>query len=567
MSASASRWLPLALAALFALWLRTHDLAARPLHADEANQAVKTGELLESGRYAFDPHDHHGPTLYYAALPIAWLRGQRTLATLDEITVRLVPALAGTLAVVLLGLLAAPLGRFPSLVAAAFFALSPPAVYYARYFVQETLLLAFTLGACLCVQRWWSGRRVRWALAAGVAIGLMQATKASAPLFLLAAALACAIALRRPRRAAALAAPDPASAGLRAPMPAARLARHLAVAVAAAVFVTALFYSSFGTHPAGLRDAVATYFQAAERLEGATGHEKPWGYYARLLAWWPAGGLVFQQLAFVATALAGLALALLPSRVLRFSAVRSSSQPSTSTPPPASASISPAPVSSSPVHASPTEPSSSLLPHRPPPPLSASSAQRHLINDTFPSLFRWAAVYTVLVAAALSLTPYKTPWHVIHLVPGLALLAAGALAAIPRRGIGVLLAAAVLAQLAAQTRLAVFQRPADPRNPYAYVHSSPDVLKFRPLADAALARSPGGVIRVIGEEYWPLPWYFRGVPRVGYWSTPPDDCDGALVIASSAHAGAVRARLHGAYRESLLGLRPGFLCVVFTPAP
>jgi len=564
MPASASRWLPLALVALLALWLRTHDLAARPLHADEANQAVKTGELLESGRYAFDPRDHHGPTLYYAALPIAWLRGQRTLAALDETTVRLVPALAGTLAVVLLGLLAAPLGRFPSLAAAAFLALSPPAVYYARYFVQETLLLAFTLGACLCVQRWWSGRRVRWALAAGVAVGLMQATKASAPLFLFAAALACAIALRRPRRAIALVAPDPASAVQPAPRPAARLARHFALGIAMAVFVAALFYSSFGTHPAGLRDAIATYFQAAQRLEGATGHEKPWSYYACLLTWWPAGGLVFQQLAFVATALAGLALALLPSRALRFSAARSSSQPSTSTPPPASASISPAPVSSSPIHASPTEPSSSRPRHLQSTP---PSAQRHLINDTLPLLFRWAAVYTVLVAAALSLTPYKTPWHVIHLVPGLALLAAGALAAIPRRGIGVLLAAAILAQLAAQTRLAVFQRPADPRNPYAYVHSSPDVLKFRPLADAALARSPGGVIRVIGEEYWPLPWYFRGVSRVGYWSTPPDDCDGALVIASSTQAGAVRARLHGAYRESLLGLRPGFLCVVFTPAP
>ena len=27
------------------------------MHADEANQAVKFGELLETGRYAFDPRD------------------------------------------------------------------------------------------------------------------------------------------------------------------------------------------------------------------------------------------------------------------------------------------------------------------------------------------------------------------------------------------------------------------------------------------------------------------------------------------------------------------------------
>ncbi len=57
------RWLPLALLTLAAFWLRTHDLARRPMHADEANQAVKLGELLDAGRYAFDPRDHHGPTL------------------------------------------------------------------------------------------------------------------------------------------------------------------------------------------------------------------------------------------------------------------------------------------------------------------------------------------------------------------------------------------------------------------------------------------------------------------------------------------------------------------------
>lgn len=477
MPASVSRWLPLALIALAALWLRTHDLAARPMHADEANQAVKTGELLEHGRYAYDPHDHHGPTLYYAALPIAWLRGQPTLAALDETTLRLVPALAGTFAVILFGLLAAPLGRFPSLAAAAFLAVSPPAVYYSRYFVQETLLAAFTLAAIVFAAHWWRRGGLGAALAAGACLGLMQATKESAPLFLAAAAVALVF-VRPPR---------PASP---------RLARDLTAAALAALLVAALFYSSFGMHFAGLRDAFATYFQSSHRLAGATGHEKPWWYYAQLFTWRRAGGLVFQQLAFTSLAAAGSALAfVLPARS---------------------------------------------------------------------RLLRGAAIYTLLVFAALSFTPYKTPWHAIHLVPGLALLAAGALAAMPRRWIGGLLAFMVLASLWPQTRLVAFLRPADERNPYAYVHSSTDVLRFRPLAEAALARLPGGIIRVISEEYWPLPWYLRGLDRVGYWTTPPADCDGALVIASSDLADMVRSRLHGAYRESLLGLRPGYICVVFT---
>ena len=114
------RWLPLAVITFASLWLRTRDLDRRPMHADEANQAVKLGELLDAGRYAFDPRDHHGPTLYYAAVPVAWMRGERSLATLSETTVRLVPALFGTAAVLLLAALAGPLGRWPALAAATF---------------------------------------------------------------------------------------------------------------------------------------------------------------------------------------------------------------------------------------------------------------------------------------------------------------------------------------------------------------------------------------------------------------------------------------------------------------
>ena len=111
-----------------------------------------------------------------------------------------------------------------------------------------------------------------------------------------------------------------------------------------------------------------------------------------------------------------------------------------------------------------------------------------------------------------------------------------------------------------------FTYGADDRNPYAYVHSSPDVLKFRPQVITELARDPAGIVRVIGEEYWPLPWYLRGLPRIGYWSSVPRKCDGALVIVTMTQADEVRARLQGIYAESVLGrLRPGVFCVIFTP--
>ncbi len=76
-----------------AVAVRVADLDARPMHADEANQAVKLGALLETGEYRFDPQDHHGPTLYYFALVPAWLSGERSLAALTETAVRATPVI------------------------------------------------------------------------------------------------------------------------------------------------------------------------------------------------------------------------------------------------------------------------------------------------------------------------------------------------------------------------------------------------------------------------------------------------------------------------------------------
>jgi hypothetical protein len=280
--------------------------------------------------------------------------------------------------------------------------------------------------------------------------------------------------------------------------------RAALVALLAAAFTAALFYSSFGTHLAGIRDALGAYAHAVTRFgadAAPTGHEKPWWYYLRLFGWYRDGGLVWHQAAFSTLAVAGVVVAF---------------------------------------------------------------GRRE-------ALLRGVAIYALGITAAFSFLAYKTPWHAVHFVPAYALLAAGSLAAVsrlkPGRLIAVAFALIVAATLFQQTWLTSFLRPADWRNPYAYVHSSPDVLKYRPLADAALARSPGQIIRVIIEdkEYWPLPWYLRGLPEVGYWSAPPANCDGALIITSGTQANAVRARLRRPYRESFLGLRPGFVCIVFTP--
>ena len=149
-----------AIALTAGLALRLARLDVRPMHHDEANQAVKFGALLERGEYRYDAHDHHGPTLYYLTLPAAWLRGQTTLASLDERTLRGVTAVFGAATILLLPLLSARRlagRRWPP--ARGLLALSPAMVFYSRMFIQESLFACFTLAFAIAVGRVGDGGR------------------------------------------------------------------------------------------------------------------------------------------------------------------------------------------------------------------------------------------------------------------------------------------------------------------------------------------------------------------------------------------------------------------------
>src|SRR5216110_2134292 len=116
------RWsaLLLLLALAAALALRVPHLDTRPLHNDEAVNAIKVSVLWQQGRYAYDPDEYHGPTLHYATLPFLWLSGARNADELSDSTVRLAPIASGVGLILLLLLLSDGLGR-PAVAWAAIF--------------------------------------------------------------------------------------------------------------------------------------------------------------------------------------------------------------------------------------------------------------------------------------------------------------------------------------------------------------------------------------------------------------------------------------------------------------
>ncbi len=508
------------LAVLGALAFRLFRLDLRPMHPDEANQAVKLGHLLERGEYRFDPDDHHGPTLYYLTLPAAWAAGETTLAGLDERLLRLVPAVCGAALLLAFLLFAGGLSRDATLAAAALAAVSPALTYYSRFYIQETLLVLFL--AVLLGAGWRYARRhsVLWALVAGLAAGLMFATKETSLILFggLAAAFAALAAVESAlaeRRGVVREGDGWVWRDTRTKLP---TALHSAVFLAAAAAIAAIFYTSFLSHPQGLADSIRAIGAAFGRAGDPGFHAHPWSYYLRTLTYSrTAGGPIWSEAFLLFLALAG----------------------------------------------------------------GIAALGRDAGQDGSSRFPRFILFFTVVTAAVYSLIPYKTPWNMLPFYLGLVILAGNGVALLlrvgrsrPVKALILALLAPGFAGLAVQGYRANFERPADPSNPYVYAQTSPDFLKLVAEVEKAAAAAPEKrdlLIEVVAppDETWPLPWYLRKFGRVGYWtsveSARKDVPAGraAVVISSAAFAEEIAAALGEGYGQAFYGLRPEVVLALF----
>ena len=283
-----NRWSALALLLIIAsaLALRVPELDARPLHNDEAVNAVKVSKLWQEGRYVYDPDEYHGPALHYATLPFLWVSGARNREDLDDSTLRLAPVAFGVGLVLLIWLFADGLGRQAVTWAALFTAVSPAMVFYSRYFIHEMLLVFFTALVLGGGWRYARTRAAHWAIVAGAGLGLMAATKETFVITVAAMGLAGIVTiwwwlppLRRVQGFLALG-----------------NWKHAALALGTAFTIWLLFFSSFFTHFDGLLDSVRTYIPWFKRAGGHSPHDHPWTFYLHRLAWFhPAKGPVWSE--------------------------------------------------------------------------------------------------------------------------------------------------------------------------------------------------------------------------------------------------------------------------------
>ncbi|HYG35231.1 MAG TPA: flippase activity-associated protein Agl23 [Clostridia bacterium] len=274
--------LVLLLATGAALLLRWPTFNERPMHNDEAVNAIKFGKLWQEGKYNYDPNEHHGPSLYYASLALGRLTGAPSFDQYTDARLRLVTVLFGLGLLALLPLVVDGLGRRGTIWAAIFTAASPALVSYSVYYIHESLLVFSTFLALAAGWRYWRSRKLGWILLAGAGLGLMDATKETFVITLAAAGVAVVLNQAWNRFL------DASGPPVKAP----RLNYwHLAAGFGAWVIVAVLLFTSFFTNASGPLDSLRTYAPWINRAAGDSPHIHPWHFYLhRLLAFHPARG-------------------------------------------------------------------------------------------------------------------------------------------------------------------------------------------------------------------------------------------------------------------------------------
>ena len=188
----------------------------------------------------------------------------------------------------------------------------------------------------------------------------------------------------------------------------------------------------------------------------------------------------------------------------------------------------------------------------------------------------FCAFWSMGIFAAYSLVPYKTPWLVLSIILPLVIMAGYVIGEAYQPGLRafttIVAGAAIVFSLYQAIDVSFVNYDNDSAcgsvqcYPYIYAHTNRDFLGLVSEIEAIAAADPAKKeigITVVSPEHWPLPWYLREYPRVGYFGhiVPTSE---PIVIAHESQVAEVARQLGGKYRlYSRHALRPGNTLVMF----
>jgi len=133
---------------LFALFIRVYDLERKPVHHDEGVNGWFIEKIVKNWEYTYSKENYHGPTYFYFGAFSSIIYGKickllHCVGGLSIFSIRLVPAIFGTLICLSPLLLCEELGLLATLAVALLLAISPANVFYSRYAIHENTLCIF----------------------------------------------------------------------------------------------------------------------------------------------------------------------------------------------------------------------------------------------------------------------------------------------------------------------------------------------------------------------------------------------------------------------------------------
>jgi uncharacterized protein (TIGR03663 family) len=525
------RWWHAAIAILIiAAGLRFAALELKPLHHDEGVNGNFMTQLVRSGYYRYDPENYHGPTLYYLTLVSVrlngWLHGRFSQqdAGLSTIALRVVPAVFGLGIIWLILQLRRDLGEVGTLGAAALVAFSPGAVFFSRYFIHEILFVFFTLGIVVAVLWFQETARPVYLVLASISTAMLVATKETAIISLAVLALAYLCAAVYP--------------ALRRWLQREQIKASAQVSRARAQRASSSQQNSLPTGPlrdllgrlGGRREAVivllisVAWFVAIHVVlyssfftnfpKGILDSVRTYGYWLETGAKQEHNvysyfrGLWDEELPSLLLGAAGIALALY------------------------------------------------------------RNANRFVL---------FAAFWAMGILSAYLLIPYRTPWLTLNISVPFAIVGGYAIQTIhdkmrqsQRQRVKVSLIGLAVASVAFSVFQAInlsFFQYDDDSNAYVYGHTTRQIFALLDEVNRVVARGGKGTqtgIMIASPEHWPLPWYLRDFPNVGYVGTVASPTQEAMVIGEDTQEPQLQAMLGDRYdRAGTYELRPGATLVLY----
>lgn len=473
-------------------WLRLAGLEDMPVHADEATGARILADSLDDSGARFDPAHFHGPLLPQLGRVAATTTGHLSWKELRIETLRLVPALAGWLCILVPLFLIRFMGRWWALLAGALLATSPTLVYYNRIYIHESLLLLLSLAAVPFLLRFLIRPTVALGLLVGSVCGLMWATKVTSLIIWFSWAIAGVATwgyLNSKEGEHTL-----ASWVRQAVWP-------LVTVPIGAIGVAGIVFTGFFQRPETLVDAFRTFFV----YEVTSGHEKPFLYYIDWLFIPHLHGPFLDWEGWIALPIL-LAATLIGRAVGRES--------------------SPGPV------------------ERKGRALSLFIGLSFCIQLFIYSWIDYKTPWLMVLPMALLGLSGPAVWSAIphrHHRLKQALVAASLM--------GVFFQAQ--ASFQATRRFVVH-----PSNPRAYVSTLHSMKGFPQLVREMLPEIGPGDIVVAGKHYWPLPWYLRSFSQTAYRATVDEAAtETPLVICMPDQFAEVEELLGSSHMALPLGLR------------